>query len=89
MAEELRKSRTESISQFMRPIGTTWVPHFLDRHSHLKTKISKAIESARVRDVTREQVLKFNSEFRRVIHENNIKLQNIYNADETGSCSLF
>ena len=63
MAEELRKSKTASMSQFVRPIGTTWVPHFLDGHSHLKTKISKAIESARVWDVTREQVLEFNSEF--------------------------
>ena len=89
MAQELKKSRTESISQFVRLIGTAWVSHFLDQHSHLETKISKAVESARVHNVTKEQMLKFNSEFRRVIHENNIKLQNIYNANETGSCSLF
>lgn len=84
MAEELRKSKMKSTGQFVRPIGTTWVPRFLERHFHLKTKISKAIESARVRDVTKEQFLEFNSEFRCIIHENNLELQNIYNADETG-----
>jgi len=89
MAEELRKSRADPEDKFLRPIGTTWVPGFLGRHPHLKTKISKAIESARVRDVTKEQILKFNSEFRRVIEENNIKMKNIYNADETGINPLF
>ena len=58
---------------------------FLGRHPQLKTKLSRAIEAARVKDVNREQILKFNEEFRKVIHEKNIKLQNIYNSDETGA----
>ena len=56
---------------------------FLARHPQLQTKLSRAIEAARVKDVNHEQILKFNEEFRKVIHEKNIKLGNIYNSDET------
>ena len=42
------------------------------------------IEAARIKEVTREQVVNFNNEFRKVIQEKNIKLENIYNCDETG-----
>ena len=48
------------------------------------TKMSCAIETAQVKDVTKEQILHFNKELRRVIQERDIKLENIYNADETG-----
>jgi len=85
MAEKLRKRRVAPDDQFIRPIGPSWVPQFLRRHRHLKTKMTRAIETARVRDVKKEQVLHFNEEFRRVIREHSIKLENIYNADETGT----
>ena len=83
MAEEIRSSRTEEGTS-LRPLGTTWMEAFLGRHPQLATKLTKAIEAARVKDVNREQVLAFNDEFRKVIHEKNIKLHNIYNSDETG-----
>jgi len=52
----------------------------------LQTKLSKAIEATRVKDVNHEQILKFNEEFRKVIYEKNIKVENIYDSDETGTC---
>jgi hypothetical protein len=55
---------------------------FLQRHSHLKTKLARTIEAACMKEVTREQVINFNNEFRKVIREKNINLENI--CDETG-----
>ena len=85
MAEAIRANRVEQEHTFLCPLGTTWMEAFLGRHPQLKTKLSRAIEAARVKDVNREQILKFNEEFQKVIHEKNIKLQNIYNSDETGA----
>jgi hypothetical protein len=84
MAEKLIKQRIPN-NQFVPPIGLTWVPSFLRRHRYLKTKMTRAIETARIKDVTKELVLHFNDEFRRIIQEHNIRLENIFNADETGS----
>jgi len=90
MAEEIRKSREGERGEFLRPLGTTWMEAFLGRHPQLRTKLSKAIEGSRVRDVTREQILNFNREFRHTIKEKDIKSENIYNCDETGTIlSLF
>jgi hypothetical protein len=84
MADKLRTYRVDPEDQFLPPIGASWVPQFLGRHRHLTTKMSRAIETARVKEVTKEQVLHFNKELRRVIQEHDIKLENVYNADETG-----
>jgi len=85
MAEKLRKRRVAPNGQFVPLIGPTWAPQFLRRHLHLKTKMTRAIETARIKDITKELVLHFNEEFHRVIEDHNIRLENIYNADETGS----
>jgi len=45
---------------------------FLERHLHLKTRMLKAIELTRVKDVMKDQVLAFNQEFYHVIHKNDI-----------------
>ena len=42
------------------------------------------MERARISDVTREQVIKFNEDFRTLIREKNVTLENIYNCDEKG-----
>ena len=70
MAEEIRKSREGEREESLRPLGTTWMEAFLGRHPQLRTKLSKAIEGSRVRDVTREQILNFNREFRHTIKKN-------------------
>jgi len=88
MAENIIKQRIaddQTVPQF----GSTWVPSFLRRHRYLKTKMTRAIEAARIKDVTPEQILFFNQELRRVIREHNILLENSYNADETGLQLLY
>jgi len=92
LADEMRRSRVDHSDvqeQFLRPIGITWVPAFLKHHPHLQTKLSRSIEWTRISDVTREQVIKFNEDFRHLIHEKKVKLENIYNSDETGIKALF
>ena len=84
MAEKIIKRRVPD-SQVVPQIGPTWVPSFLRRHHYLKTKMTRAIETARIKDVTKDQVLHFNAEFRRIIQEHKIRLEDIFNADETGS----
>ena len=83
MAEKLRETRVASTSEFTLPLGPDWTNRFLRRHPHLKTKKSKPIETAR-KEVTSEQVHNFNTELRRIIIEHNIRLENIFNVDETG-----
>ena len=84
MAEQLLKSHVTSQIEFTRPIGEAWVPRFLGRYPHLKTKLSKTIEASRVKQVTKDQVTAFFNETYEVIEKRNIKLKNIYNVDETG-----
>ena len=84
MAEKLIKQRAPE-NQVVPQIAPTWVPSFLRRHRYLKTKMTRAIETARIKDVTKEHVLHFNEEFRRIIQEHNIHLEDIFNADKTGS----
>lgn len=85
MAQGMRENRTPLPEGFLPPIGQDWIRRFLRRHPLLHTKLSKSIERARISDVTAEQIMSFNDEFRRVITENQIKLKNIYNCDETGT----
>ena len=82
MAEKLLQQRLPN--EIVSSLGSSWVPSFLRRHRHLKTKMTQAIETARIKDITKEQVLHFNKELRRVIQEHDIQLENIFNVDETG-----
>jgi hypothetical protein len=77
----MRQSKLE----FTPPIGPNWVAQFISRHPHLRTKMSNAIEVAHIKEVTRQQVRHFNAEFYRIIRQYNIRLENIYNADEISS----
>ena len=83
MAEKLIERHLPN-NQIIPQLGSSWVPSFLRRHRHLKTRMSRAIETAHIKYVTKEQVLHFNEEFRRIIQEHSIRLENIFNADETG-----
>ena len=83
MAEHLIKHRVED-DQIVPQLGSSWVPSFLRRYRHLKTTMSHTIETSRIKDVTKEQILHFNQEFRRMIKEHNIRIEDTFNADETG-----
>jgi hypothetical protein len=89
MAQGIRESHVGVQPECLYPIGKNWTGVFLRRHPHLKIKLAKAIEAARVKEVTREQVVNFNNEFQKVIREKNIILENIYNCDETGITITF
>ena len=92
MAQSMRENRRTALTAdeaFLPPIGSEWIHRFLARHPHLCTRISKSIERARVSDVTTQQIMSFNQEFRQVIDENQIKQQHIYNCDETGTSVCF
>ena len=83
MAEHLIKHRVGD-NQPIPQLGSSWVPSFLRRHRHLKTTMTRAIELSRIKNVTKEQVLHFNAEFHWLIAEYNIRLEDTFNADETG-----
>jgi hypothetical protein len=84
VAEKLRETRIASSPVFIPPLGPNWVQQFLGRYPHLKSKKSEGIETARIKEVTSKQVRHFNSELRRLVQEHTIRLENIYNTDETG-----
>jgi len=54
--DEMRRSRIGAEDQFFRPIGSTWVPAFLERHPHLQTELSRSTERAHISDVTSHQI---------------------------------
>jgi len=83
MAEHLIKHRVGD-NQPIPQLGSSWVPSFFRRHRHLKTTMTRAIKLSCIKNVTKEQVLHFNAEFRRLIAEHNIRLEDTFNADETG-----
>ena len=80
MAEKLIQYRIPN--EIVPQLGSSWVLSFLRHHRHLKTKMTRSIETARIKDVTKEQVLHFNEEFRHIIREHNIRLNDIFNVDE-------
>ena len=54
MAQGIRESRADIQPEYLRPIGKNWMGAFLQRHFHLKTKLARMIEAARIKEVTRE-----------------------------------
>ena len=88
MAEHLMKHYVGD-DQLVPQLGSSWVPSFLRRHRHLKMTMTYAIETFRIKNVTKEQVIHFNDEFRSLIGEHNICLDDIFNADETGFQSYY
>jgi hypothetical protein len=66
------------------PIGKNWSTRFLNRYPQLKTMIARAIETSRIKEVTRPLIVEWFDVFIKLIHENEILPENIYNMDETG-----
>src|SRR2546423_14385378 len=65
MAEKLRETHIASASKFTPPLGPEWGKQFLGRHPYLKTKRVKAIDAARIKDVTSDHVYTFNRDLHR------------------------
>ena len=66
------------------PLSKDWVQRFLKRHPQLGTVFSLSIEASRIKEATPERLMRWFNEFKRVIDEENIRLEDIYNMDETG-----
>jgi Tc5 transposase DNA-binding domain len=90
MAEGLQTMRLAKINDASEelisypPIGKNWSTRFLRCHPQLKTMIAHAIEASRIKEVTRPAIVECFEVFIKLIHENEIKPENIYNMDETG-----
>jgi len=84
LAEELRSSRIQNSAPAPAAIGDSWVQRFIHRHPELETARSHAIEAARINNVTKEDLNRWFDEFEKTIKEKNIRIEDIYNMDETG-----
>ena len=66
------------------PLGKDWVQRFLKRHPQLGSVFSLSIEASRIKEATPERLMRWFNESKRVIEEENILLEDIYNMDKTG-----
>ena len=80
MAEEIRRQRIRPINDngiervSYRPIAKQWVNHFLARHPNLQSTVSHAIDAVRIKDVTKDSIIKWFNDVRRVFNEYNIDI---------------
>src|SRR5438876_12415118 len=77
---KIRKQRDSEIANRpIIPLGICWVQQFISRHPQLRTVISHSIEASRIRDVTRDMIVKFFDAFEACLEEYQITLENVYN----------
>jgi DDE superfamily endonuclease/Tc5 transposase DNA-binding domain/helix-turn-helix, Psq domain len=65
-------------------IGKDWVGRFLRRHHELASVRPRSIDAVRVKDTSPERLQRWFDDLEKVLAEFNIKLENIYNMDESG-----
>jgi hypothetical protein len=66
------------------PLGKDWAQRFIKRHPQLGSVFGLSIEAARIKEASPEKLMHWFDEFKRVIEEENIRPEDIYNMDETG-----
>ena len=66
-------------------IGKDWVGRFLRRHHELVSVRPRSIDAVRVKDTSPERLQRWFDDLKKVLAEFNIKPENIYNMDESGS----
>ena len=80
MAEELRRQYVRSINAdgiecvSYPSIGKQWANRFLARHPDLKSTVEVGIDAVRVKDVTKERLLKWFDDVQRVFEQHHIDL---------------
>ena len=90
LAEEIQSTRLRNqndppnIPMPHLTIGDSWVQRFIHRHSDLDTAFSCTIEAARVKEVTNNVLDQWFEELKKTIGEKNIRIEDMYNMDETG-----
>ena len=93
IAEEIRTKRTYDLDnpsldslkllpQYL--LGKNWIPRFIQRHPHLTVVIRRRIESVRIDKATKPVLNTWFDAFQKVVQEQGIKQENIYNIDESG-----
>ena len=65
-------------------LGTTRIQRFLHWRPELETTISRTIEAARVKEISKAKVNEWFDEFEKTITKYQITVENMYNMDETG-----
>jgi hypothetical protein len=88
MAEHLRSNQTQEnqLTNMISvcSIGESWVQRFLHRHPELETTISNTIESTRIKETSKEALNLWFDDLTKIIRENQVTTENMYNMDETG-----
>src|SRR5436853_7165065 len=64
-------------------IGESWVQRFIHRHPDLETAYSHTIQVAHTKEVTNDALDQWFDELKRTIEEKNIRIEDMYNMDET------
>jgi len=87
LAQEIQSARAQRKGESSNPrfsLGTTWVQRFLHRRPELETTVSRTIEAARVKEISKAKVSGWFDEFEKTITTYQITVENMYNMDETG-----
>ena len=90
LAEEIQSAQLRNqnhppnVPMFHCAIGDSWVQRFIHRHSDLETAFSRTIEVARIKEVTKDALDQWFEELKKTIEEKNIRIEDMYNMDETG-----
>jgi hypothetical protein len=66
------------------PLGQLWITHFLTRQPRVASIVGRSIEAARAEAATPELIRAFIELFERTRVELNIRMEDIWNMDETG-----
>jgi hypothetical protein len=85
--QQLRLAKINDASQEVvtyKPLGINWVSRFLHRYPQLQTIIARAIDTCRITEVTGPAIIEWFDVYTKIITENKILPQNLYNMDETG-----
>ena len=84
IAEEIHKQSTlDNDARTPLPIGETRVRQFIRHHPYLKMTLSRSIEAARIKDITKDIVIAWFKKLEETIEDHQITMENIYNMDET------
>jgi hypothetical protein len=66
------------------PLGQRWISSFLTRQPRVASIVGRSIEASRAEAATPDQILAFLELFHRTRIELNIRVEDIWNMDETG-----
>lgn len=65
-------------------VGKKWLPRFFTRHPDIHSKLGKSIDALRVQNTNPDDLRAWFALFRRVLTENKVAQEDVWNMDETG-----